>query len=97
MRMPVRARLFTALAALAPLGAVTARAQCGPPDDGVPAARESLLLSTEWLAAHLRDPDLVIVAVQHMQHPARDVLHGRHASRSHVFRATLPGIRSEVL
>jgi thiosulfate/3-mercaptopyruvate sulfurtransferase len=81
MRIPVRARLVTALAALAPLGAVTAHAQCGPPDEGVPAVRESLLVSTGWLAAHLRDPDLVIVSVQHMQgmRPAENQIPGARA------------------
>jgi thiosulfate/3-mercaptopyruvate sulfurtransferase len=40
--------------------------------------RESLLVSTGWLAAHLRDPDLVIVSVQHMPgtHPAEAQIPG---------------------
>lgn len=81
MRMPACAKIFAVLAVLLPLGLAAARAQCGPPDEGVPAVRESLLVSTGWLAAHLRDPDLVIVSVQHMA--------GMHAAESQI-----PGART---
>jgi thiosulfate/3-mercaptopyruvate sulfurtransferase len=63
--MPDCAKIFASLAALLTLGAA-AQAQCGPPADDVPEVRESLLVSTQWLAAHLRDADLVILAVDHM-------------------------------
>src|SRR5258705_1743165 len=62
-------RLFTSVKIFAVLGifaAAPARAQCGPPDEDVPAVRESLLVSTGWLAAHLRDSNLVILHVDHM-------------------------------
>ena len=81
MRMHVHAKIFAVVAGLLPPGAAAARAQCGPPDEGVPAVRESLLVSTAWLAAHLRDPDLVIVSVEHMS--------GMHAAQEQV-----PGART---
>jgi len=66
MSMSVRAKIFTALAITLAAGAAPMRAQCGPPEEGVPAVRDSMLVSTAWLAAHLRDPGLVVVGVQHM-------------------------------
>ena len=71
MRVPVSAKNFAAIAALVVAGATltasAALAQCGPPEEDVPAVRESLLVTTTWLAAHLRDPDLVLLNVEHMR------------------------------
>ncbi len=62
MRVVRSAKIFAALAVLAaPL-----RAQCGPPEMAQPKVRDSLLVSTAWLAQHLQDPDLVILHVDHM-------------------------------
>jgi thiosulfate/3-mercaptopyruvate sulfurtransferase len=66
MRVSVSAKIFAAT--LACVGATRAWAQCGPPDEAMPAVRESLLVSTAWLAAHQRDSGLVILHVQHMRH-----------------------------
>jgi thiosulfate/3-mercaptopyruvate sulfurtransferase len=41
-----------------------AMAQCGPPALDRPAPRPDLMVSTPWLAAHLRDSGLVIVHVE---------------------------------
>src|SRR4051812_29231685 len=62
MRLPRSAKILACLA----LAAAPVRAQCGPPDDGVPAVRDSLLVSTAWLAAHLRDSGLGVTHVDHM-------------------------------
>ena len=76
MRALVSAKNFAVAALL--LGAVTApgAAQvCGPPEDDVPAVRESLLVSTAWLAAHQRKgfeafcPNASFIA--HSAHSAR--------------------------
>ena len=49
------------------LAAAPLRAQCGPPDDEpAPPVRDSLLVSTAWLAAHLQDTNVVIIHVDHM-------------------------------
>lgn len=61
MRTPMSAKIFT----LSVLLAAPLRAQCGPPSVE-PAVRESLLVTTQWLAQHLRDSNLVIVQVDHM-------------------------------
>ena len=61
-----RSAKFLAVACALLGSAGSARAQCGGPLQEAPAVRESLLVSTAWLAAHLRDPDLVLVHVQHM-------------------------------
>ena len=63
MRIPVSAKIFAGLL-LAVAG--PARAQCGPPDQPEPAVRESLLVTTEWLAQHLRDTNIVKVHAAHM-------------------------------
>lgn len=65
MRVPVSAKNFAVLAA-ALVWAAPATAQCGPPDEGVPAVRDSLLVTTGWLAAHRGDSNLVILHVDHM-------------------------------
>lgn len=70
MRVTISAKNF-AVAALCVAASVVpapAWAQCGPPEEDVPAVRESLLVSTAWLAAHQRDSGLVILHVQHMRH-----------------------------
>lgn len=63
MRTSISAKIFAGLL-LAVAG--PARAQCGPPDQPEPAVRESLLVTTEWLARHLGDTNLVVVHVDHM-------------------------------
>ena len=64
----VRAAWLGALAALA--AAAPAAAQCGPPEARVPQVRDSLLVSPAWLAAHLKDPDLVVLHVGMGSSPA---------------------------
>jgi thiosulfate/3-mercaptopyruvate sulfurtransferase len=63
MRVPISAKIFTLLVVAS---ATAARAQCGPPDEQGPSLRDSLLVSTHWLAEHLRDSNLVIIHVDHM-------------------------------
>lgn len=43
----------------------TAAQQCGPPALDRPAPRPDLVVSTAWLAAHLHDPGVVVVHVDH--------------------------------
>ena len=68
MRLPWSAKISTVhatwLGALA-LGVAAApgAAQCGPPEMRHPEVRDSLLVSPAWLAAHLKDPDLVVLQV----------------------------------
>ena len=66
MRVAVSAKNFAVLCALAAAPAGPLAAQCGPPDPDVPAVRESLLVTTAWLAAHRQDPNLVVVHLDHM-------------------------------
>jgi thiosulfate/3-mercaptopyruvate sulfurtransferase len=54
------------LALVALAGAPALHAQCAPPDEDQPKVRDSLLVSTTWLAQHLSDGDLVILHVDHM-------------------------------
>jgi thiosulfate/3-mercaptopyruvate sulfurtransferase len=61
-----RTRILGSIAVAAILHAHPATAQCGPPDETVPAVRESLLVTTQWLAAHLSDTNVVVVHVDHM-------------------------------
>ena len=54
--------------ALVLAGVITSRptlAQCGPPTLDHPTPRPDLVVSTPWLAAHLHDPGLVVVHVDH--------------------------------
>jgi len=76
MRMSIRAKIFAAAAISLAAGAVPVLAQCGPPEEGVPAVRDSMLVSTAWLAAHLHDPSLVLVGVQHMSSHTEDQIPG---------------------
>lgn len=61
MRVSRYAKIFAVLA----LFGGEAAAQCGPPDEEHPAVRESLLVSSAWLAQRLRDTNVVILEVGH--------------------------------
>jgi thiosulfate/3-mercaptopyruvate sulfurtransferase len=62
----INAKNFAAIALGLLAGARPLAAQCGPPDPDVPAVRESLLVTTAWLAAHLEDANLVVIHLDHM-------------------------------
>jgi thiosulfate/3-mercaptopyruvate sulfurtransferase len=55
--------VFTSITAFTLLLAVSALLSAQAPANGEPKLRKEMLVTTDWLAAHLHDPDLVVLSV----------------------------------